>query len=1048
MNGSHLRFPRSLSICLLFFAVVGKPLSSSAQTFSTRAGWGATPYSGGVTFRVWAPNASSVRVAGSFNGFSTTANPLVAEPGGTGIWSVDVPGASDGQQYKYFINGSTYKQDPRSRKQVSSTGNCYIYNTTNFNWAGDTFSSTNVPLSDAVVYELHCGSFNGGTFLNATNKLAYLKQLGVSVVEVMPVAEFPTDHSWGYNPSDIFGVESAYGGPDAFKTFVKTAHQLGMAVVLDVIHNHYGPGDLNYGLWQFDGSYSNNNGGIYFYQQDNLCCTTWGPRPNYSTQQVRNFIQDNFTMWLNECHVDGFRWDSPGSMIYYNGGSLGDASSLIQQISSMIHTAYVGKINIGEDQNTVNGTQVFDATWNGNTFFNNVWPQLAASNDGSRSVSAIDYAVNLNHNGGGLGGWGSVDFLEDHDQCGDLNAQYGANRLPVRIDGANPLSYYAVKRSALGAAITLTSAGIPMILQGEEMLTTNLFSASTPIDWSLTNTYSGNVSLYTDLIRLRRNLDGRSSGLKGVNVSTIFLRDSGTTNKVIAYRRWNTGNVGDDVVVVCNFANTSLTNYSVSGFPHANGTNVWYTQLNTDWTKYSTGYGNYGSLSTTSTAGIAAISIAPYSALILSQNVPGAPPTPQTLTATPAATNQINLAWSSAGGATGYILKREGTPVATTNATHYSDIGLLLGSNYCYTVVATNGGGVSADSAQACATTVLATSATNLLAYWTFDEGSGTTAYDSSGNNSTGTVAGAQWTSSLFGSALNFDGTFQVNVPNSIPLNPVSGLTLSAWINASAWSFTPRIVQKGQSDNQYRLYGDANAGLLVFNISGVTNGTVTTALPGAGAWYHVVGTYDKSLMGLYVNGLLVTQQVASGALPVTTDTLSVGGKPGSGSGLYHFNGIIDDVRIYGSALPPDEIGQLYNTDTVGDGIANWWRLQYFGSGSATDDTSCVNCCANCDADGTGQNNLFKFVAGLNPTDPTEVFTLQIASDPPNQMNLMFSPLAAGRTYTVQSSTDLVSVAYSDLTDINGPVTNGSQVTVTDLNATQTNNFYRVHISLP
>src|SRR5579859_7186954 len=303
----------------------------------------------------------------------------------------------------------------------------------------------------------------------------------------------------------------------------------------------------------------------------------------------------------------------------------------------MIHTAYVGKINIGEDQNSVNGTQVFDATWNGNTFFNNIEPQLATTNDSSRSISAIDYAVNLNHNGGGLGGWGSVVYLESHDLCGDLNGS-GAQRLPVRIDGTNPGSYNARKRSGLGAAITLTAAGIPMILEGEEMLTPNQFSASTPLNWSLTNTYSGNVSLYTDLIHLRRNLDGRSSGLKGVNVSTIFSRDSGSTNKVIAYRRWSTGNVGDDVVVICNFANTSWTNYTVSGFPH---TGVWYTQLNTDWTKYGSDYGNFGSLSTTVAVSSATLNIAPYSALILSQNIPGAPSTPQGLTIASVTTNQI-----------------------------------------------------------------------------------------------------------------------------------------------------------------------------------------------------------------------------------------------------------------------------------------------------------------------------------------------------------------------------------------------------------------------
>src|SRR5208282_4990317 len=103
--------------------------------------------------------------------------------------------------------------------------------------------------------------------------------------------------SWGYDPSDIFGVESSYGGPDAFKTFVKTAHQIGLAVLLDVVHNHYGPGDLD--LWQFDGSYTSaggtNFGGIYFYQNSCQADTPYAEtRPDYGTPQVASFIQDSF----------------------------------------------------------------------------------------------------------------------------------------------------------------------------------------------------------------------------------------------------------------------------------------------------------------------------------------------------------------------------------------------------------------------------------------------------------------------------------------------------------------------------------------------------------------------------------------------------------------------------------------------------------------------------------------------------------------------------------------------------------------------------------
>ena len=140
-------------------------------------------------------------------------------------------------------------------------------------------------------------------------------------------------------------------------------------------------------------------------------------------------------------------------------------------------------------------------------------------------------------------------------------------------------------------------------------------------------------------------------------------------------------------------------------------------------------------------------------------------------------------------------------------------------------------------------------------------------------------------------------------------------------------------------------------------------------------------------------------------------------------------------------------GACVVADTVGDGIPDWWRQTYFGgNGTTTNSQSC----ATCDADHTGQNNLFKYVAGLNPTNPTSVFTLKIAgvAGQSNQKNLIYNPVVAGRTYTVQSNTNLVGGVYTNLTASSGPQTNGTQATVTDLNATQSTKFYRVHISLP
>src|SRR5206468_2934828 len=123
-----------------------------------------------------------------------------------------------------------------------------------------------------------------------------------------------SEYNWGYSPAEPFAVENVgYGGPSALKSFVKAAHQRGIRVLLDIVHNHYGPSDLN--LWGFD---DGNTPGIYFYPTNTgACCTIWGSRPNYATDGVRSYITDNFKMWLDEYHVDGFRWDAVGAMRHY-----------------------------------------------------------------------------------------------------------------------------------------------------------------------------------------------------------------------------------------------------------------------------------------------------------------------------------------------------------------------------------------------------------------------------------------------------------------------------------------------------------------------------------------------------------------------------------------------------------------------------------------------------------------------------------------------------------------------------------------------------------
>lgn len=193
---------------------------------------------------------------GTFNAWSTTSTPLFSEQ--NGYWSANESEAKLGDEYKYFIHGhkGPYSRiDPYVRKVTNSVGNGVIYDSKAFDWGDDHFHMAMG--NELVIYETHVGTFHvnehgrPGTFTSAMEKLPYLQELGINAVEVMPVAEFPGDFSWGYNPSHPFAVESIYGGPDSFKQFVRTAHEHGIAIIVDVVYNHFGPSDLD--LWQFDG---------------------------------------------------------------------------------------------------------------------------------------------------------------------------------------------------------------------------------------------------------------------------------------------------------------------------------------------------------------------------------------------------------------------------------------------------------------------------------------------------------------------------------------------------------------------------------------------------------------------------------------------------------------------------------------------------------------------------------------------------------------------------------------------------------------------------
>lgn len=593
------------------------------------SGMGAIPHSNGVAFRLWAPHASDVYVVGTFNRFSKDAHPMTRE-GESGTWYLNIESAKPGDEYKYrIINGEKAfdRIDPYAREVTNSVGNGVVHDPA-YDWE-DEDGLQMPPWNEAVIYELHIGTFQAGedgqpgSFASALDRLHHLKRLGVNVVQVMPAGEFAGDFSWGYNPAHIFAIESIYGGPRAFKDFVKACHRAGMAVILDVVYNHFGPSDLD--LWQFDGWSENDGGGIYFYN-DWRAESPWGAtRPDYGRGEVRNFIRDNALEWLREFHVDGLRWDMTLFIRTVKGDetneaeALPDGWSLMQWVNEEVAAQFPGALTIAEDlqkneyitKDTGAGGAGFGSQWDA-AFVHPVREAIITPGDAARDMNSIAAAIAHNNEGQAVK---RVIYTESHDEVAN-----GKARVPSEIDAENPHSWHSQKRSTLGAVLVFTAPGIPMIFQGQEFLEPEWFRDTVPLDWDLSEDFHGIVRLYHDLIHLRRNVNSTTAGLIGDHVNVFHINN---TAKVIAFHRWMHGGPGDDVVVVANFSAEPIPDYYV-GLP-AEG--EWIVRLNTDWNGYSDDFGNYQSYNISATSdnpldnlpASGVIGLGPYSAVILSQ---------------------------------------------------------------------------------------------------------------------------------------------------------------------------------------------------------------------------------------------------------------------------------------------------------------------------------------------------------------------------------------------------------------------------------------------
>jgi 1,4-alpha-glucan branching enzyme len=631
--------PKSLPLSLIISALLLSTLWASAAE-----PLGATPHSdGSTTFRVWAPfvDAVAVKVNGG------TAVPLSSEDGhpdpADATWVGTVPGAKTGDKYRYAIQrGGVTREfnDPRTRQLTG------FELPDGFGLAGNddkpqsvivdpNFSMPAFPepsFNTMVIYEMHIGTFNN-TFAGAVEKLDYLKDLGINVVEVLPITQnplfsdhTPPDHDWGYDPVQLYAVKSKYGTPQEFKEFVKQCHQRQIAVTVDVVYNHLVGNNL---LKEFGGfTRPEIPGGVYLYGGDRAN-TGFGPRPDYGRPQVRQYIIDNALQLLREYGVDGLRFDDTIDIRTFGPGRVAnnEGAELLREINSSYRNTdpkQPGKITIAEDLQSSGDVTLqtgptgleFNSQWD-DTMVNVMRDVVTKVNDSDRNLSAVRDALQKKM---ASDVFSRVVYTENHDQVGHPPGQ---SRLPTLIDINDHESVFAKKRSTLAAAIMLTSPGIPMIFQGQEMLETRDFGfrTPTPVDFNRAADpkFRGIVQMYRDLIALRRNLAGKTGGLTGQNLNVFHLDDG---NKTLAYHRWEQGGAGDDVVVVANFSNAPLPSLNI-GFPRGG---QWHVRFNSGAKVYDPSFENGDSFDTTASPGDkdglnfnANVGVGPYSVVILSQ---------------------------------------------------------------------------------------------------------------------------------------------------------------------------------------------------------------------------------------------------------------------------------------------------------------------------------------------------------------------------------------------------------------------------------------------
>jgi maltooligosyltrehalose trehalohydrolase len=424
---------------------------------------GATPVAGGVRFKVWAPSTTSVDV--ELPDTDPKRIPLQRD----GEYFQGVLPAEPGDRYWYWLAGTARHPDPASRSQPDGVHGPSQVIDPAFAWSDSLWRG--VALEEFIIYELHVGTFTpNGTFDGVISRLDYLCELGITAVELMPVAQFPGERNWGYDGTYPFAPQNSYGGPDALKRLIDACHSRGLAVVLDVVYNHLGP----------EGNYLHGFG-PYFTDRYR---TPWGDAVNFDgpgSDAVRHYFISNALYWITEYHIDALRLDAIHGIYDFS------VLHILQELAETVHRqgeALKRRVHViaESDLNDVrvinppeSGGYGLDAQWNDD--FHHALHTLLT---GERAGYYADFGqfsdlVKSFSEGFVLSGGYSVyrkrrhgsssanippgqlvAFFQNHDQVGN------------RMLGERPSEHLSTQQLMLAAATLLLSPYVPLLFMGEE----------------------------------------------------------------------------------------------------------------------------------------------------------------------------------------------------------------------------------------------------------------------------------------------------------------------------------------------------------------------------------------------------------------------------------------------------------------------------------------------------------------------------------------------------------------------------------------------------